>query len=139
MGDRAAKSRVRARPRSLSVAPRLRRLWALCGLVASSLQFVVDTQSLLVRPAPLLPSRCGEIVGIGSSALTSLWRLSGAQFQVAELLGMQGWPYPRIVLTVPQQMPDDHSELAGDCDSGDVVPATPGNTLIECPQWTVAR
>ena len=52
---------------------------------------------------------------------------------------MQGWPYPRIVLTVPQQMPDDHSELAGDWDSVDVVPATPGNTLIECPQWTVAR
>jgi hypothetical protein len=93
----------------------------------------------LFDPAPLLPSRCGEIVGIGGSALTSLWRLSGAQFQVAELLGMQGWPYPRIVLTVLQQMPDDHSELAGDWDSVDVVPATPGNTLIECPQWTVAR
>src|SRR5262249_31756024 len=45
---------VKARPRSLSAAPRLRRPWALCGLVASSLQFVVGRQSLLARPGASL-------------------------------------------------------------------------------------
>jgi hypothetical protein len=70
---------------------------------------------------------------IGGSALTSLWRLSGTQLEVAELLRMEGWPYPCIVLAVPQQMPDDHSELAGDCDRADVVAAAPGDLARRMP------
>jgi hypothetical protein len=88
----------------------------------------------LFDPAPLVPSRSGEIVGIGCAALTSLRRFSGTQFEVAALLRVEGWPHPRIVLAILQQMPDDHSELAGDCNRADVVAATPGKALVKCPK-----
>ena len=45
------------------------------------------------------------------------------QFGVAELLGMQCWSCPCIVLLLGQHMPRDHRKLAGDGDRGDVLTA----------------
>ena len=64
-----------------------------------------------------------DIVGVGGAPLAAFRFVFRLQLQIAQLLRVQRRPSPRIAFAFAQQMPDDHGELAGGCDCGDMLTA----------------
>src|SRR5215218_7714376 len=65
----------------------------------------------LLDAASLLLAGSRQIVGVGGPSLAASRRLARAQFQVAQLLGMQRRAHPGVVLTAREQVPDDDDVL----------------------------
>ena len=81
----------------------------------------------------LIPERLNTIVHRRPS-LPTAGRPTGAQFQGAQLGGRERRPRPEIVLLLAPQMPDQHGQLAGRRDDGNLFPAVGPEPQEEGPQ-----
>ena len=68
-----------------------------------------------------------DIVGMSRAFLATLGPVPRFQFQIAQLSRVQRRSGPRIAFAFAQQMPDDHRELAGGRDGGEML-TTAGRT-----------
>jgi hypothetical protein len=93
----------------------------------------------LFDPSALLIAMTLNIVGLGGALLPALGFVSRLQLQIAQLLGVQRGPGPRIAFVFAQQMPDDHRELPGGRDSGDMLAAPGSHAQEEGAQRAGAR
>src|ERR1700722_4787423 len=75
----------------------------------------------LLDPSTLLIAVALDIVGVGGAFLAALGLVSRLQLQIAQLPGVQRRSGPHVAFTFAQQMPDEHRELAGRRDSGDML------------------
>ena len=73
-------------------------------------------------PLPLADS--GQVVRVSRAPLATAGRMPGTEFEVTDLLGVQRRTDPGIVFLAPQQMPDDHRQLASGRDGSDVLATT---------------
>jgi hypothetical protein len=85
-------------------------------------QPLIGLFGLLDAPPFSLPDSA-EIVSVSCAPLATLRRVSGAQLEIADLPGVQGRSDPGIVFVSVKHVPDQNCELAGGCDSGDVLTA----------------
>ena len=90
----------------------------------------------LLDPSTLLIAVALDIVGVGGVFLAALGLVSRLQLQIAQLLGVQRRSGPRIAFAFAQQMPDDHRELPGCRDGGDMLTAAGANPKEEGAQRT---
>ena len=58
------------------------------------------------------------------------------QLQITQLLGVQRGPGPHVTFVFAQQMPDEHRELTGSRDSGDMLTAAGADSQEEHTQRT---
>jgi hypothetical protein len=75
----------------------------------------------LLDPASFLLAVTAEIVGVRRSPLAPRRLVSGRQFEIAHLPGVQRRARPQIAFAFAQQMPDQDGKLAGGRDGGDVL------------------
>jgi hypothetical protein len=68
-----------------------------------------------------------DIVGVGGAFSAAFGFVSRLQLKITQLLGVQRRPAPRIAFVFAEQMPDDHRELAGCPDGGDMLTAAGAN------------
>jgi DNA replication protein DnaC len=60
--------------------------------------------------------------------------MSGSQFEVSNLLGLQRRANPAVVFVLRQEMPDDHCQLAGDRNRCNVIAAFGPHAFVEGAQ-----
>jgi hypothetical protein len=127
MGDCVAKSRVRgespaAQPqRRSSFAAPVRALGPR-GVPAADQTLVCLLGLFAATPLPLADR--GQVVRVSRAPLATAGRMPGTEFEVTDLLGVQRRTDPGIVFLAPQQMPDDHRQLARGRDGSDVLATT---------------
>ena len=90
----------------------------------------------MLDPPALLIAMALDIVGMGRAFLATLGLVPRFQFQIAQLPRVQRRPGPRIAFAFAQQMPDDHRELAGGRDGGDMLTAAGAYSQEERAQRT---
>jgi hypothetical protein len=64
-----------------------------------------------------------DIVGVGRASLPTFGLVSRFQLEIAQLPRVQRRPGPHVAFAFAQQMPDEHRELPGGRDSGDMLTA----------------
>jgi len=90
----------------------------------------------LLDPPALLIAMALDIVGMSRAFLATLSPVPRFQFQIAQLSGVQRRSGPCIAFAFAQQMPDDHRELAGGRDGGDMLTTAGAYSQKERAQWT---
>ncbi len=111
MGDRVA----RAGGESPAAQPSLTFLFAARAHLRSVLgppfdQPLIGLFGLLDAPPFSLPDSA-EVVGVSCAALATLRRVSGAQLEIADLSGVQGWSDPGVIFVSVKHMPDQDCDL----------------------------
>ena len=89
----------------------------------------------MLDPPAFLIAMALDIVGVSRAFLATL-ALPRFQFQIAQLSRVQRRSGPRIAFAFAQQMPDDHRELAGGRDGGDMLTTAGAYSQEERAQWT---
>src|ERR1700761_3145391 len=140
MGDRAAKSRARgaspaAEPSSspLGCGARARLLGT--TRIPTGDEARVRRLGLLDPPA-LLIAMALDMVSVSCASLAAFGFITRLQLQIAQLPGVQRRPGPHVAFTFAQQMPDEHRELTGRRDSGDMLTAAGADSQEERTQRT---
>jgi Integrase core domain len=90
----------------------------------------------LLDPPALLIAMALDIVSVSSASLAAFGFITRLQLQIAQLPGVQRRSGPHVAFTFAQQMPDEHRELTGRRDSGDMLTATGADSQEECTQRT---
>jgi hypothetical protein len=90
----------------------------------------------LLDPSALLIAMALDIVGVSRASLPALGPVTRLQLEIAQLSRVQRRLGPRIAFALAQQMPDDHRELAGGRDSGDMLTAAGAYSKEERTQRT---
>src|ERR1700722_14021790 len=90
----------------------------------------------LLDPPALLIAMALDIVSVSRASLAAFGFISRLQLQIAQLPGVQRRPGPHVAFTFAQQMPDEHRELAGRRDSGDMLTAAGADSQEERTQRT---
>src|SRR5271156_3511841 len=90
----------------------------------------------LVDPSALLIAMALDIVPVGYASLAARGLVPRFQLQIAQLPRVQRRPGPHVAFTFAQQMPDEHRELTGRRDSGDMLTAAGADSQEECTQRT---
>src|SRR5271155_1322886 len=140
MGERVAKSG--ARGASPAAQPSSSHLG--CGACAHPLGTpgspASDEASVscfgLLDPPALLIAMALDIVSVSCASLAAFGFISRLQLQIAQFPGVQRRPGPHVAFAFAQQMPDEHRELTGRRDSGDMLTAAGADSQEERPQRT---
>ena len=138
MGDCVAKSRVRgespaAQPQRRSSLAAPVRAWT--ARVPAADQTLVCLLGLFAAtPLPLADR--GQVVRVSPPRWPRRAGCPGTEFEVTDLLGVQRRTDPGIVFPAPQQMPDDHRQLASGRDGSDVLATTRADPQKEGAQRT---
>ena len=77
-----------------------------------------------------------DIVSVSRASLAAFGFISRLQLQIAQLPGVQRRSGPHVAFTFAEQMPDEHRELMGRCDSGDMLTAAGADSQEERTQRT---
>jgi hypothetical protein len=134
-GDRVAKSRARgaspaAEPSSshLGCGARARLLGT--TRIPTGDEARVSRLGLL-DPSALLIAMALDIVRVGPASLATRGLVPCFQLQIAQLPRVQRRPRPHVAFAFAQQMPDEHRELTGGRDSGDMLTAAGADSQEE--------
>ena len=90
----------------------------------------------LLDPSALLIAMALDIVSVGRASLAAFGFISRLQLQIAQLPGVQRRSGPHVAFAFAQQMPDEHRELTGGRDSGDMLTAAGAGSQEERTQRT---
>ena len=90
----------------------------------------------LLDPSALLIAMALDIVRVGRASLTARGLVPRFQLQIAQLRRVQRQPGPHVAFAFAQQMPDEHRELTGGRDSGDMLTAAGADSQEERTQRT---
>src|ERR1700677_4805613 len=140
MGDRVAKSRVRG----ASPAAQPSSSYLGCGARAHPLgttRIPTGDEARVGRlglldPSALLIAMALDIVRVGRASLAARGLVSRFQLQIAQLPRVQRRPGPHVAFAFAQQIPDEHRELTGGRDSGDMLTAAGADPQEERTQRT---
>ena len=86
----------------------------------------------MLDPSALLIAMALDIVRVGRASLATRGPIPRFQLQIAQLPRVQRRPGPHVAFAFAQQMPDEHRELTGGRDSGDMLTAA-GATRRKTP------
>jgi hypothetical protein len=95
----------------------------------------VGRLGLLDPSAPLIAMAL-DIVRVGRASFATRGLVPRFQLQIAQLPRVQRPPGPHVAFAFAQQMPDEHRELTGGRDSGDMLTAAGADSQEERPQGT---
>ena len=70
---------------------------------------------------------------VGAAPRPGLCGLTGREFEIAQFPSHEQRPSPGVVLAFREHVPDQHRELAGDRDRGDMGAAPGAHTFVERP------
>src|ERR1700720_4825537 len=130
MGDRAAKSRARGASPATQPSSSPLGCGARARLLGTTRIPTGDEARVrrlgLLDPPALLIAMALDIVSVSCASLAAFGFISRLQLQIAQLPGVQRRPGPHVAFTFAQQMPDEHRELTGGRDSGDMLTAAGG-------------